>query len=85
MTPEPQGVRKLVRYSARVGVKNSSGKTPLHFSLETGKLKVTSFLLSKGADINESGGGQNLRVESYLCSQQQFNVGMFFILVHLHY
>ncbi len=50
-----QGVRKLVRYAADIRLRNASGKTPLHFALETGKLKVASFLLEKGANINEKG------------------------------
>ena len=48
-------MKKLVRYAALVGSRNASGMTPLHFALGAGKLKVTSFLLEKGADVNHAG------------------------------
>ena len=50
-----QGVKKLIRYCARVTPPNAKGKAPLHLALESGKLKVASFLLSKEANVNQLG------------------------------
>ncbi|KAG1663027.1 hypothetical protein FOA52_005718 [Chlamydomonas sp. UWO 241] len=48
----PKAVRKLVRYAHAVSPRNAEGKLPIHMAFEAGKIKVASFLLSKGADIN---------------------------------
>ena len=38
-----------------VDVPNAAGKTPLHFALESGKVKATAFLLEMRANINLKG------------------------------
>lgn len=55
-----KGLRKLVRYGARIRCRNGFGKTPLHMALEAGKLKATTFLMGEGhskppADMNDQG------------------------------
>ncbi|KAG1655812.1 hypothetical protein FOA52_015848, partial [Chlamydomonas sp. UWO 241] len=52
----PKAVRKLLRYGHALSPRNAEGKQPLHMALEAGKIKVASFLLSKGADINAADG-----------------------------
>ncbi|MDP6680093.1 MAG: ankyrin repeat domain-containing protein, partial [Verrucomicrobiota bacterium] len=46
-------VETLIANSANINLKDSDGRTPLHFAARKGFKKIAALLITKGANVNE--------------------------------
>lgn len=51
---DAENLLKCIESGVPVNVKDSEGRTPLHWAVDRGHLNVTALLLSRNADVNET-------------------------------
>ena len=49
----------MKKMGADINVKNSSGRTPLHYAADNGHTTIVEYLLTKGAEINVKNNNDN--------------------------
>ncbi|KAL3521668.1 hypothetical protein ACH5RR_019817 [Cinchona calisaya] len=65
-----ENLLKCIESGVPVNVKDSEGRTPLHWAVDRGHLKVTELLLSKDADINaKDNDGQTALHYAVICER----------------
>jgi ankyrin repeat protein len=51
----PETIEVLIRHHARVNAKDSTGLTPLHYTIPLSRYDSAAMLINKGADVNIKG------------------------------
>ncbi|KAK8946188.1 Acyl-CoA-binding domain-containing protein 2 [Platanthera guangdongensis] len=70
---EVDGLLKSIETGVSVNLRDSEGRTPLHWAVDRGHLKVTEILLSRNADVNaKDNEGQTSLHYAAVCERHDF-------------